>query len=154
MNVNELKLLVKEIVEKATKLKNKYTDQVNASVNYAYIFSQSNNEYESLINITNEIGKVIKATPTGPLFYIQPLDTISGKLLLLKIRKSDNTRPERGDADFTVDNYLNFKKKYLSQEGFKLIERETMEMIELIDSEFDVRVYFSDPPLNKQVGVV
>ena len=152
MNVDELILLVKEIVEKAIKLKDKHTNQNSALVNYCCIFSQSNEEYESLINVTNEIGKVIKKTPTGPLFHIS-LETISGKLLLLKIRKPDTTRPERGDADFTVDNYPNFKKKYLSQSGFKLIERETMEMIELVDSEFDVRVYFSDPPLDKQLGL-
>jgi len=152
MNIDDLKSLVKEIVEKATQLKNKHTNQSDALVNYCCIFSQSNEEYESLVNVTKEIGKVIKETPTGPLFHIS-LDTISGKLLLLKIRKQDTTRPERGDADFTVDNYLDFKKKYLSQSGFKLMLKEDFEMIELMDSEFDVRVYFSDPPLDKQLGL-
>jgi hypothetical protein len=153
MNVNDLLLLVKESVEKATKLKDKHTNQKNAPVNYACIFSQSKNEYDDFIDVTNKIGKVVKETPSGFLYHIQPLDTISGKLLLLKIRKPDPTRPERGDADFTVDNYPDFKKKYLSQDGFKLMLKEDFEMIELMDSEFDVRVYFSDPPLDKQLGL-
>jgi hypothetical protein len=154
MNLEELKSLVKEIVKKASSLKDKYTDQVNIPVNYACIFSQSKEEYDHLINITNEMGKVIKETKSGPLFHIQPLETISGKLLLLKIRNPDPTRPERGDADFTVNNYPEFKEKYLSQNGFKLMLKDDFEMIELMEPGFDVRVYFSDPPLDKQLRLV
>ncbi len=150
MNSKELKLLVKQIVEKANALKNKHTDQKKAPVNYACIFSQSDGEYENLINITKELGKVIKETPTGPLFHIKSLNTISGNLVLPKIRKAASTRPERGDADFTIENYSQFKKKYITQPGFKLIKREKMEMLELVDSRFNIRVYFSNPPLTEQ----
>ncbi len=153
MKVNELRLLIKEIVERATELKNKHTDQSDALVNYSCIFSQSNDEFEHLVKTSNKIGKVIKETPTGPIFHIKPLETLSGKLLLLKVRKPDPTRPERGDADFTVSNYSKFKKKYLSRVGFKWIERKSMEMIELVDPAFEVRVYFSDPPLDKQLRI-
>jgi hypothetical protein len=41
----------------------------------------------------------------------------------------------------------------LSKEGFKLIEREDFEMIELMDSEFNVRAYFSNPPLDERLKV-
>lgn len=99
------------------------------------------------------IGNVIKETPTGPLFHITPLNTVAGKLQLLKIRKPDATRPELGDADFTVTNYAEFKKKCLSQRGFKLIVRENFEMIELVDPQFNVRAYFSNPPLNEQLKI-
>jgi len=153
MNVENLKQLVQEIVKKANTLKNKYTSEKNAPVNYACIFCQNDEQYDSLVALVKEIGKVIKETPTGPLFHIQPLDTIAGKLQLLKIRKPDATRPELGDADFTVSNYPKFKKKYLSQKGFKLIVRENFEMIELTDPPFNVRVYFSNPPLDKQFGI-
>jgi hypothetical protein len=153
MNTDELKLLVKNIVKEACELKNKHTSLLNASVNYACIFSQSDEEYRILFNVTNKIGKIIKNTPTGPIFKIKPLNTVSGKLLLLKVRFSDSTRKERGDADFTVP-YLNFKGKYLDKRGFKLIERENFEMIELTDKEFNVRVYFSNPPLDEQFKIV
>lgn len=153
MKTDDLKLLVEEIVRRANELKNKHARESDASVNYACIFSQDTQEYENLLKTTHRLGKVLKETPTGPIFYIKPLETVSGKLQLLKIRAPDPTRPELGDADFTVLDYPDFKKKYLTNKGFKLIERETFEMIELIDPAFEVRVYFSNPPLDKQFGL-
>lgn len=151
MNIDELKELVKKIVKKANDLKNKYTSEEEAPVNYACIFCQTENQYNELTELAKTIGKIIKQTQTGPIFHIKPLETIAGKLYLLKIRKLELTRTELGDADFTISNYSKFKSKYLSQQGFKLIERENFEMIELIDSEFNVRAYFSNPPLDKQL---
>lgn len=73
---------------------------------------------------------------------------------LLKIRKPDPTRPERGDADFTLRDYNSFKEKYLKDaEHFKLIDRGNFEMIELKDPKFDVRSYFSNIPLTVQLGI-
>ena len=153
MNVKNLKQFVQEIVKKANVLKNKYTFEKNVPVNYACIFCQSDEQYNSFAVLAHEIGKIVEETPTGPLFHIQPLNTIAGKLRLLKIRKPDTTRTELGDADFTVSNYPEFKKKYLLQKGFKLIVRKNFEMIELIDLQFNVRAYFSNPPLDKQFGI-
>jgi hypothetical protein len=96
---------------------------------------------------------VIKETTTGPLFQIEPLKTTTGLLKLLKIRLPDTTRPERGDADFTIADFSVFKKKYLSKAGFKLVPRENFEMVELVDSAFDVRAYFSNPPLDIQLDL-
>ncbi|MBI5220288.1 MAG: hypothetical protein HY978_00420 [Candidatus Liptonbacteria bacterium] len=53
----------------------------------------------------------------------------------------------------SVDHYAEFKTAHLGQPGFSLIPREGYEMIELIDPEFDVRVYFSNPPLTQQLGI-
>ncbi len=153
MNTKYLKTIVQEIVEHACALKNKHTDEKNAYVNYACIFSQNKEEYEKVIEVARNIGTVIKETSTGLLFHIRPIDTVSGKLKLLKIRLPDSTRPEKGDADFTVSDYSDFKKKYLTRKGFKLIQREDFEMIELVDSEFDVRAYFSHPALDEQLGI-
>jgi hypothetical protein len=153
MDTGDLKIKVQNIVEKATILKNKHINNKNTPVNYACIFSQSKKEYNDLVKVTQKIGRVIKETPTGLLFHIKPLQTLSGVLKLLKIRLPDNTRPESGDADFTISNFPDFKKKYLSKNGFKLIKREDFEMIELVDSEFDVRAYFSNPPLDKQLNI-
>ena len=148
-----MKVKVKEIVEKATALKNKHIDDKNTPVNYACIFSQSREEYDELLEVTRKIGNVIKETPTGLLFHIKPLQTISGTLKLLKIRIPDPTRPELGDADFTISNFSKFEKKYLSKSGFTLIKKDNFVMIELMDSNFDVRVYFSNPPLDVQLDI-
>ncbi len=153
MNTEDLKNKVKNIVEKATALKNKYIDNKNTPVNYACIFSQNKEEYNKLLEMAWKIGKVIKKTPTGPLFHIEPLQTVSGILKLLKIRIPDPSRPERGDADFTVSNFPKFEKKYLPRQGFKKIQKPDFYMIELVDSDFDIRAYFSNPPLDKQLNI-
>jgi len=150
MNVDDLRQFVQEIVEKARNLKNKHTSEKKAPVNYACIFAQSKEQYTTLLALTEKIGSIIMETPMGSVYHIQPLKTVAGNLRLLKIRKPDPTRPELGDADFTVENYPEFKKKHLSKTGFKLIQkREDFEMIELVDSQFNVRAYFSNPPLNE-----
>ena len=151
--IENFKIKIQNIVKQATTIKDKHIDDKNAPVNYACIFCQTEEEYNSLIESSKKIGKIIKETPTGLLFQINPLDTISGKLKLLKIRIPDETRPEKGDADFTISNFKDFKDKYLLKKGFKLIKRENFEMVELMDSEFDVRVYFSNPPLDKQLDL-
>lgn len=153
MNKIDLKNLVADIVKRSCELKNKYTNEIDAFVNYACIFSQSDDEFNELKKYAREIGKVIEETSSGPLFHIQSLDTVSGSLKLLKIRNPDKTKPERGDADFTVSNYHSFKNKYLSQDCFKLISREKFEMIELMDPDFNVRTYFSHPPLDEQLDI-
>ena len=120
MNTEDFKKLLQAIVEKAHKLKNKYTTEINAPVNYACIFSHSKEEYDGLVEFVQTVGKIIKKTPTGLLFQITPIETIAGKLQILKIRFPDITRPECGDADFTVTLFSDFKKKYLTKKGFKL----------------------------------
>ncbi len=145
--------LIKKIVSEAKALKDKYTDQKNIPVNYACIFCQSTEEQKYFLAEASRLGKVIEETPSGPLFQIY-LDTAAGKLQLLKIRKPDPARPERGDADFTVPDYPSFKEKYLGQPGFSLMQKEKLEMIELYEKGADVRVYFSFPPLDQLFGLV
>lgn len=153
MKVEDLKTLVQDIVKQASELRDKHTTEKNARVNYSAIFSQSQDEYDALLAAARQLGEVIDNTPTGPLFHIEPIDTVAGGLRLLKVRAPDKTRPERGDADFTVSDYPEFKRTYLTRDGFKLIEREKLEMIELMDPTFHVRAYFSHPPLDQQLGL-
>ena len=153
MDVENLRQFVQEVVKKASNLKDKHTSEKNAPVNYACVFCQNDGQYKNLLVVVQEMGKVVEETPTGSVFQIRPLDTIAGSLRLLKIRKPDSTRPELGDADFTVSDYPEFKKRFLSQKGFKLIVRKNFEMIELTDTKFNVRAYFSNPPLDKQLKI-
>ena len=155
MSVNELDKLIKDIVVLATELKNKFTHEVSAPVNYACIFAQKQEEYEDLIRAAARLGTVIMEMTTGLLFELAGIETMSGTLKLLKIRQPYPTRPERGDADFTVADFSGFKQIYLSKPGFKLIARPQlkMEMIELMQPGYEVRVYFSNPPLAKALGL-
>lgn len=154
MTKEGLQKLVQDIVEQSCGLKDKHTDQKNAPVHYCCIFSQNQNEYEELLEVANKIGKVIEETSMGPLFQIEPIETVSGLLRILKIRKPDLTRLERGDADFAVKNYDEFKETCLTKPGIGVIERDTFEMIELMDPAFNVRAYFSNPPVEEQHKLV
>jgi len=154
MTTKDLKNLVKEIVAQANSFKNTLINE-NAPVNYACIFSQNDEEFNMFFEVTKRLGgKVVIETQAGPVFQIDPLSTVAGNLQLLKIRKPDNKRPERGDADFTLQDYNKFKKEHLSEPGFKLIKRDTFEMIEAISPDYNVLVYFSNPPLDKQLGII
>lgn len=153
MTPDKLKKLVCEIVEEACRLKDKHTEQYDAPVHYACLFAQNQEEFDSLVRAIQQIGSIKKDTPKGPLYEVEAFDTAGGPLRLVKVRIPDQTRPERGDADFAVNNYDKFKKTVLSLPGFKLIPRETFEMIELMDPDFNVRVYFSNPPVEEQYGL-
>lgn len=115
--------MVKNIVQQARMLKDKHTSEKDAPVNYACVFSQNKGEYNQLIETAQKIGEIIMETPTGFLFNINPIKTVSGDLKLLKIRIPDPTRTERGDADFTISDFSRFEKKYLTKKGFKLMPK-------------------------------
>lgn len=152
MTPEDLNKIIVYIVEQCVKLKDKYTGEKDLIADYVCIFSHSQDEYNALIKSAEQIGKLASQTPTGPVFaFINPPDTIVGKPKLLKIRKPDTTRPQRGDVDFNTD-YEMFKNKYRDNKRFTLIQREDFEMIELRDDNFDVFVYFSSTPLSKQLG--
>ena len=52
-----------------------------------------------------------------------------------------------------MTNYNKFKKKHLHLKGFKIIERKDHEMIEFVEEGANVRVYFSNPHIDKLLGV-
>lgn len=153
MSIDDLKSKVRGIVKRANMLKDEYLGNNNAPVNYACIFSQNQEECDQLTKLAAIIGKVVMETPTGLLYQIKPLSTVAGDLQLLKIRLPDPSRPELGDADFTITDFDGFEKKYLPKTQFKRIQKDNFYMIELMDSRYEVRAYFSNPPLDKQLGI-
>lgn len=147
MKIDELKTLVQDIVADSLRLSRAHTSEQKTPVNYACIFTHSTSEYEEMVKVARQLGSVAQETPTGPVFHIAPLSTVAGTLRLLKIRRPDPKRPERGDADFTVTDYDSFKNTHLGRPGFSLIKRTDMEMIELVDPSYDVIAYYSHPTL-------
>lgn len=147
MTFDEVQRLAQEIVAEALVLSNKHTKQSNAPVNYACIFSQSEAEFTDLCEAVATLSTIADETKAGPVFRIPPTPTAAGRLDLLKIRRPDVNRAERGDADFTVADYSSFKIEYIGKPGFRLIERPEMEMIELVDAGFNVLAYYSHPIL-------
>lgn len=153
-NVNDLYNHIKFIVEKANDLKNKYTNEIEAKVNYACIFCKNDEEYSNYINLLKQDNNtIIEETYSGPLFRIKDLKTISGILKLVKLRKYDKEHNELGDADFTIENYNEFKNFCSNKKEFNIISRENYEMIELMEQNTNVRVYFSNPPIDEELGI-
>ena len=146
--------ILKYVIPKTLELNKAYIVE-NGDINYSAIFCQSDEEYKRLIAEAQSIGNILKDTPTGPLFKLhKPIKTSAGMLKVLKIRHTDKTRPQRGDADFTIEDYEAFKKRYTSDsEHFSVISRENFEMIELRDQRFSVLSYFSNIPITAQFGL-
>jgi hypothetical protein len=153
--MNTITEILEYIIPKTLELSQIHIPGEITRINYSAIFCQNDAELERLKKEASQIGDVIEETPTGPLYkFHEPLQTVAGPLWLLKVRKPDPTRSERGDADFTLTDYNSFKEKYLKDtEHFKVIDRGNFEMIELKDPKFDVISYFSNIPLTVQLGI-
>lgn len=147
--------ILEYIISKTVELNKVYLPDESVKINYSAIFCQNTTEYKCFNEKVSQIGKIVEDTPTGPLYkFTKPLKTVAGPLWLLKIRKPDITRPQRGDADFTLNDYHSFKEKHLKYiKHFKVINRENFEMLELRDEKFDVLCYFSSIPLTEQLGI-
>ena len=80
----------------------------------------------------------------------KPINTVAGKLYLVKIRKPDNKLRFCGDADFDTD-YRKLKQRFQNNPNFELIVRDKFEMLRLSDSVFDVMTCFSNIPVRKWI---
>lgn len=142
------------IVSRSNELKNKYTVAKDAPIEFACIFSQNEKEYSDLTSAITPIGKIVEDTKSGFTYLLnEPIETDAGRLRLLKIRKPDPERKERGDADFNTD-YENFRQKYLNNPKFELVKRDTFEMLRLAEQDFDVMACFSNIPKSKDLRIV
>lgn len=151
--MNNLVTTIEYIVNRSTKLKNKFINTKTVPIEFACIFCQNEEEYKNFTESIQRLGEIVQNTPSGFTYLLQkPIKTVAGPLRLIKVRKPDPRRPERGDADFNTD-YKNFKKEYQKDPRFELIKRETFEMLRLSDPNFDVMACFSSTPLSKDLGI-
>ncbi len=153
MSKEEFYTIIDHIVSSCIKLKDKYITEKNLPIDYICIFSQNEDEYNEFLKYARLIAEIVEETSTGPMFKLLNVPTTeAGNPKVLKVRKPDKTRPQRGDVDFT-SNYKKLKAKYFDNNRFKRIKREKFEMLELADKDFDVLVYFSSIPPSKLAGI-
>jgi hypothetical protein len=149
----DLEEIVKYIVDESYELKNKFTEAKTTPVEFACIFCQNEDEYKNLDKLVSERGGIVQETPSGKTYLLtEGIPTKAGFLRLLKVRKPDPARKERGDADFNT-SYTEFKAKYDNDPRFELIKRDSFEMLRLSDPEFDVMSCFSSTPMSKDLGI-
>jgi ATP-dependent Lon protease len=153
MDKNSLVQLVKYIVEQGVKAIRSNTVEKQFTIDYVAIFSKNEEEFESLLKVGETIGEEIdkEMAKTGKTFLLnEKIETIAGELSFVKIRKPDPTRPQRGAPDFKVQNYQQFKNKYLQTSGnFTLMVRATYKMIEI--KGVDVLVYIPSKTLSERM---
>lgn len=151
--MNNLIKIIQDIVSKSSELKNKYTDASMAPVEFGCIFCKSKDEYRELTRSIEKFGEIAEITRSGFTYLLnKPIETIAGPLRLIKIRKPDPKRLERGDADFNT-NYTSLKAKYQAGSRFELIRRKDYEYLRLSDPEFDVMTCFSNIPKSEYLGI-
>jgi len=92
-------------VAEANRMRQKHAQHFTGHVGYCCIFAQSPEEYNTLDSAAKTLGRIAQDTPTGFTYLVPGIDTDAGLLRILKIRKPDVTRKERGDADFSLLNY-------------------------------------------------
>lgn len=149
--MNNLISIIHYIVNQSIKLKNKYTGEIDATIEFCDIFSRNNDEYQRLTDEINKIGKIVYTAPTGNIYSLRkPIKTVAGLLSFVKIRRPDNKLLLRGDADFDTD-YPKLKQQYQDNPHFELIVREKFEMLRLSDPDFDVMTCFSNIPVRKWI---
>jgi len=144
MTKQELEKIVNYVVDQAILAIKDNTDEKDLPVDYMGIFCQSEAEFTEMDNLLKTLGTPGDKTSTssGNTYMLnEPINTSAGPLKVLKARKPDPTRPQRGAPDFRVNDYPSFKEKNLSRgSNFSLITREIYEMMEL--KGIDVLVYF------------
>ncbi len=146
MTKQDLEQIVNYIVEQGQRAISENTDETNLSIDYMGIFCKDDSEFLEMESLLSTLGKPgdKTATKSGSTFLLDtPFDTPAGLLKVLKARKPDKTRPQRGAPDFKVNDYQAFKEKYFlsgTNSNFSLMIRKEYEMFELKGE--DVLVYF------------
>lgn len=155
MNTKEIEEIVNYIVNHGLEAIRDNTDENALPLDYMGIFAKDDDEFEEMEKILKSLGTPgdKTATSTGLTCILnQPISTPAGPLKVLKIRKPDSTRPQRGAPDFRVSDYASFKEKYLpSGSNFSLMIRKDYEMLELKGD--DVLVYFPSKSFGERQNI-
>jgi len=153
MNNEELKKIVTYLVKQGLDTIENNTDENQAVIDYVSIFSKDDNEFKNLELVAETMGVQVdkENIKTGKTYLLnEPIETPAGNLKLVKIRIPDATRPQRGAPDFKIQNYQQFKEKYLQSSGnFTLMTRKDYEMIEI--KGVDVLVYVPSKTLGERM---
>lgn len=153
MNKNQLNELINYIVAQGVSAIQSNIPWTDASIDYVAIFSKNDDEFNQLEKIAETLWKEIdkENIKTGRTFLLnEAFHTSAGDLSLLKIRKPDPTRPQRGAPDFKVQEYQKIKDTYLqSSWNLTLMMRKEYEMVEI--KWVDVLVYLPSQTLSERI---
>lgn len=152
---NHLTAVVERIIAEGTQLRDKYVRGVPMRIDYVAVFCQNEAEFRRFNEDAISAGGLVRQeTPTGSVYYYSGFfPAVEPGTKLLKIRTVDPTRPQRGDVDFWIFDFHERRLNLIRDLPVRDIVRSDGELIELADEEFDVLVYFSNPPLSRDLAV-
>lgn len=107
------------------------------------VFSHYAKEYFKLIEILKTMGVPYNANNGFRFSLNKPIKSGNNLIKYVRIRLPDPYRMQVGCSDFEIENYEDFKKRYLENHpgNLRLIKRPEYEMIEFFDPDFDVFAY-------------
>ncbi len=140
-NKKELTGAVEYVADETSKLAEKIVGKT-LPIKSLTIFSHSQEEFELLSRLLEEMGKPFNFNNGPRVELFEPIKVGNNSITHLRIRKPDNERPQVGCNDFETD-YNAFKNEFLEKfpENLRLIKRPEYEMIEFFSPEFDVLAY-------------
>jgi len=129
-----------QTINKICELKDIYYPKYSLPIEYLTIFSQSEEDFNTLRDSLIKIGKETKANNGFKYALQKPIIHQDEKISLVRIRKPDIHRKELGCADleYQDEDYKDLRRIALDN-GLDIILRKGYEMIEL--SDFNINVY-------------
>lgn len=138
----ELREAVVYVAEKTSDLAKKVIGK-SLPISSLTIFAHYPDEFEKLSGIVKTLGNFVNENNGPRVTLHEPTKVGENTIIHLRIRKPDPYRMQVGCNDFDISDYTAFKNEYLSKHSnnLRLIERESYEMIEFFDPDFDVLAY-------------
>lgn len=144
--------IVHGVTEKANRLlEEKQIDQDAGQIDYVAIFPKNQDGYNSLMVSLGQAGEPVRVVPTGTVFKLrEPLETPHGIVGMVRIRIFDPSKSQLGYVDYALENYGEFKEKYLTSGVVNITHSaDGVEMLTLENEE--VIIYFPETPLGKSL---
>ena len=129
--MNNIENIVKSVATKSKKDISIFKEI--KQMDFVDIFPRSEVERIKLNNDAIKLGVVIEKTDRGVVYKLNnPIKTILGEILLVKIRKYDSSRLSwEGAGDFIVDDFEKFKEKHKDSPNCKFVVGQTYTAIEI-----------------------
>ncbi|MBE5736085.1 MAG: hypothetical protein E7356_01835 [Clostridiales bacterium] len=129
--MNNIENIVKSVATKSKKDISIFKEI--KQMDFVDIFPRSEVERIKLNNEAIKLGVVIEKTDRGVVYKLNnPIKTILGEILLVKIRKYDSSRLSwEGAGDFIVDDFEKFKEKHKDSPNCKFVVGQTYIAIEI-----------------------
>lgn len=156
MTWKDIQEIIQYIVHKGLLALEGSSAQDKSPIDFVSIFSKDDLEFNQLTEAIEPRAKKIKSDTgiTGITYLLSTsIQTEAGELKIVRIRKPDPTRPQRGAPDFRVPDYKSFKEECLNKNSgnYTILMRKGFELVEI--KGINVLVYVPNVPISEELGL-